>query len=420
MSSYTRSIAVLLSLVVTASVAAGTVGGAGGVGVATATTQDPTDEVTELSECRQVTESGRYVLTQDLQTNETCVRIMADDVTIDGNGHTITGADDSATAVRVRAALDPELAEPTDNATVTNLTTMNADIVWENGDTGTVDGVSLTNGSVDLGMTSQGRVLDSHVEHGEVTARMGADNVTVRNTSLVDAGVGLGSFVRDVLVTGVSGDGATVAVHESEDVTIRDNELTEVYLSGATNVTIADNRPDDAGRFGVWIASISAKDVTVTGNTITGNTANASQSAGIRAQSVHTLTVTNNEIAGNENGIVVLDITNRERTTTVCGDRQTEVIEGSVEVHGNDLSENSNGVVNHDGEIVVHAVQNYWGADGPSSTTGEPLEDPQTDTLADGDGSAVSEDPDDPGVSNVRFDPWLDQSPVTNETNTDA
>lgn len=61
----------------------------------------------------------------------------------------------------------------------------------------------------------------------------------------------------------------------------------------------------------------------------------------------------------------------------------------------------------------VTAVGNYWGAaNGPSSygDPDDPYEDPDTGRPADGDGDAVSESLD-PGVSNVRFDPFL-QGPV--------
>lgn len=76
---------------------------------------------------------------------------------------------------------------------------------------------------------------------------------------------------------------------------------------------------------------------------------------------------------------------------------------------------------------VVDAVDNYWGAaDGPSSlrhethfedgrwerryeTPESPFADPETGRLADGDGDAISES-EDPGVSNVRFDPYHESS----------
>ncbi|WP_255170519.1 right-handed parallel beta-helix repeat-containing protein [Natrononativus amylolyticus] len=61
-------------------------------------------------------------------------------------------------------------------------------------------------------------------------------------------------------------------------------------------------------------------------------------------------------------------------------------------------------------EGVVLAVDNYWGAaNGPSSfgDPPEPYADPETGRPADGDGDAVSQSLE-PGVSNVRFDPFLE------------
>ena len=46
----------------------------------------------------------------------------------------------------------------------------------------------------------------------------------------------------------------------------------------------------------------------------------------------------------------------------------------------------------------------------PSSPGAEPLEDPETGALADGSGDAVSRG-DEGGVSNVRFDPFLEAPP---------
>jgi len=60
---------------------------------------------------------------------------------------------------------------------------------------------------------------------------------------------------------------------------------------------------------------------------------------------------------------------------------------------------------------VTDAIENYWGvANGPSSfgDPSTPLTDPETGRPADGDGDAVSESLD-PGVSNIRFDPFLEE-----------
>ena len=61
--------------------------------------------------------------------------------------------------------------------------------------------------------------------------------------------------------------------------------------------------------------------------------------------------------------------------------------------------------------FVASTTNNYWGAaDGPSSPRTVALEDPETGALADGSGDAVSRG-DEEGVSNVRFDPFLEAPP---------
>lgn len=82
-----------------------------------------------------------------------------------------------------------------------------------------------------------------------------------------------------------------------------------------------------------------------------------------------------------------------------------------VQIHDNNLGGNVEyGVYNHESNGVVNATGNYWGeSSGPSSNGSDadaPFEDPNSGAIASGNGSAVSEGPK-PGVSNVRFDPYV-------------
>jgi hypothetical protein len=47
--------------------------------------------VTNIDSCHTITQSGSFKLTKNLQANGTCLIVAADFVTIDLNGHTITG-----------------------------------------------------------------------------------------------------------------------------------------------------------------------------------------------------------------------------------------------------------------------------------------------------------------------------------------
>lgn len=104
------------------------------------------------------------------------------------------------------------------------------------------------------------------------------------------------------------------------------------------------------------------------------------------------------------------------------GAQHTAVFTAGHEYHDNVICRNdSYGLQNEDTdeepyprlEDVVEATENYWGAaNGPSSygDPAEPFTDPETGRPADGDGDAISESLD-PGVANVRFDPFLESAP---------
>jgi len=71
-----------------------------------------------------------------------------------------------------------------------------------------------------------------------------------------------------------------------------------------------------------------------------------------------------------------------------------------LEVSQNSFSGNDHGLA-YFGSLPLVAIHNWWGdANGPSGGA----EDPETGTIADGNGDSVSD--------NVRFDPWLDSEPV--------
>lgn len=372
--------------------------------------------VTPVDSCGVIDEPGQYELTSDLESDSTCIRIAAPDVTLDGNGHTITGTGDAAdTAVLVRAT---DAGTFPHGATVRDIHVED----WERGvafrlvEDASVQNVTATNASIVLNHVDGGTVAGSQVEDGAISA-VASWNVEVRDSTLQNASVELGSFVHGATVSGVDGNGATVSVVRSDNVTVRDSNLAGVALSDVDDVTVANNGPDGIGQFGVWVSSLGAGTVTITGNHVTGNVDDGATSAerehavGIRADAVHNLTVTDNRIEGNDVGVRVVSVAHRTTEEEVCGETLTRTEEGTVSIHGNSLANNSQGVVN-DGERPVDARNNFWGAGGPSSTTSEPLEDPETGAVADGDGSSVSETPHTAGVSNVRFDPWLDNDPT--------
>lgn len=401
----------LASSVVTASLLAP------GIAVAAMDGGSSSTTATAVDSCRVIDEPGYYELTTDLENDSTCIRIAASNVTLDGNGHTITGTSETAdTAVLVRQDDDGGVPE---NVTVQNLHVED----WERGvafrlaNDAAVRNVTATNASIVLNHVDRGTVTESGVRNGTISATTSWD-VVVRNTTLHQSSVELGSFVHGATVRGIDGDGASVSVVSSDNVTVHESNLSGISLSDVDDTVIAHNSPDETGRFGVWIDSLGAGTVTITGNTITGNVGDGDHTEGIRADAVHDLSVIDNRIVGNDVGVRVVSVADQTTHEEVCGEMVTRTDEGTVEIHGNDLSNNTQGVVN-EGDRTVNTTDNYWGPGGPSSATIEPLEDPETGALADGDGSTVTEEPHAHGVSNVRFDPWLGQSPTAGDSSGD-
>lgn len=80
-------------------------------------------ERTEITECTTITESGSYVLADDLETapESACITVRASDVLIDGRGHSITGPNGQGVE-GVGVLVQPPGDESISNVTVTDLT----------------------------------------------------------------------------------------------------------------------------------------------------------------------------------------------------------------------------------------------------------------------------------------------------------
>lgn len=382
MISQSRILAVVLTLIVALSAAplsAGSVHGFPGIDGAspaasgTSSTSATADHVTEVDSCGDITEPGHYRLTSDLESSETCIRIGASNVTLDGDGHTVSTTDRHSPAVEING----------DHVTVTNLTVT--------GGSG-IQAIETRNTTI-----RDSRIVDTQIE------LVGVDHV-VENTTLDHSQVYFNN-VDNATATGLDGDHAEVIGSDSHTVTVRDSNLHHVKFDDTVAVTIANNSPDATESFSIHLAFM-AKGRTphvVTNNTITGNSGDGHEGTGLRVTSVHKLSVTNNRIVGNDVGI------------SIDGMMDQDCIPGRVDVHGNSLANNTEYGISYARDGTINATSNYWGPDGPSSVTTHDLEDPHTGTLADGDGSAVSANPENETVSNVHFDPWLDHDP-TNET----
>lgn len=154
---------------------------------------------TEITSCTDITEPGTYTLPTDIQntSDETCIEIEANDVVLDGGGHTITGPGDSG---------------------------------------------------VGIGLGQATTVRNTQVENWDVGFEDGGDNVRFANVTVADNRVGM----RLLFVHGIDADNLTLIDNEAEgmylsressdgvfrDLTVRRNGVGVWFDEGAGNHTI--------------------------------------------------------------------------------------------------------------------------------------------------------------------------------------
>ena len=165
----------------------------------TAATTQPVDE------CGTISEAGSYELTANVSgpANDTCIRIEASDVVLDGNGYTITGTDDgnaTGTAILVSASEADQL----DNVTVRNARVAN----WATG----VAYRDVTNSSIST-------VTVTGSQSGLVLTE--SSQITIRNTTATGNDDGI--LTRDVTDS------------TFHDTAVRANDGTGLYTSNDFN-----------------------------------------------------------------------------------------------------------------------------------------------------------------------------------------
>lgn len=240
-------------------------------------------DIRPVPECMEIDTSGRYRLADDVvaEGEVACVRVTADDVTLDGGGRTVDGGGSAAYAVRVRNA--------------TNVTVRDVRV------TGATTGISFWNAT---GGTVEDVVAVENFRYG---VRLWRANETA--LSGVDASRNLFAGVRFDKTQGARVDdsiarqnGAGVSVGASrgstiEGTTVEGNTL-GVELAGATNTSLVGNAAE-ANDIGVIVAvswSTSIEDNTVRGNT-----------DGIRLVDASDTLVRGNRLSDNDFGLFVED-----------------------------------------------------------------------------------------------------------------
>ena len=386
-------LAVVMALLVSGTVAVATVQNA---------SAGNTDGSHEISECTTIDEPGEYEVVADItnESTERCIEISADNVTLEGNGHTIDGVNVEGTGVEAYG----------DNVTIRNVSV-----------TGFAAGVLMYGPGVDPGTRT---LTESRIFGNDDGVQVGGPDYVINNTIEDNEGYGVTSVRADTVVVrnNVVVDNGDVGVNlELSSGTLVDNRIAGNAGGGVhanlghrvqenVQITSKNNVIVDNGAFGVDVEEVTFSS---TGDRIVDNDGPGIATFGI-------LTVDNATVVDNDgDGIKVGSNTLKElRTQFVVTDSEVKANAGDGiflgttrafgggEVHGSVIADNDGLGVNNTMSYVVNATGNDWGSDdGPSSPDDEdaPFEDPKTGALADGSGDQVSEFPNQPGVSNVHF-----------------
>jgi hypothetical protein len=335
----------------------------------------------------------------------------------DADGATVSGlnATDVSVGVSVGSSADVTVADSTFERVGESAVT-----VRNSGDA-TVGGLDVTNGSTGVEVLAAGGDEVSDVVVRDVTARNLTDGVRVG----VSEGATLsGLALSDLDIAGTdrgvdlsaSGDSllANVTVEGSAVVDSAERGVGVSTLDGIArvrNVVLADltvEGPGSGEGIGLSAQAGEVRDVTLENSSI------ASHEVGVFVSNddavLRNATAFRNRITNNTIGVGIDESGPRSNTGDVAV-RQNLVSDSTdvgvlvgddtdvdgVRVTRNVIRGNGFGVRN-EGNGVLAAWLNYWGADsGPSTASG--VVDPVTGTSVDGDGDAVS--------SAVRFDPWL-------------
>lgn len=188
-------------------------------------------QVREIDSCTEITESGRYVLTEDLEASGgVCLVISADDVLLDGVGHTISNG--RGTGVAVGAYSDPGFS----NVTVQNLTITNL-------------GAGITQGN-----TTGGEVRNVTVKQcGNGLWFDQSHDIDVRENEISNNGRGI-----------VNTEHSTGNVFRSNTVTDNARGGINIWDTG-TDTRLVRNRVTDNGTNGIVIAE-GSNNCRLTGN----------------------------------------------------------------------------------------------------------------------------------------------------------
>ena len=250
---------------------------------------------TAIDSCTTITESGRYVLTQDVEnaTDDTCIEIRTSDVVLNGNGHTIDGDQNASTFNAFQNATNETGTHPDmpdwknigitvnasgslSNVTVQQLTVTDwfFGVYYNNVTQGTIQNVTISGSGDGLSLydTTEILVTDNTLEENIGTAFIGDGvNSTEFRSNAVESnadGVLFYNSVRNR--TGFVGYDGPVTNNAIVNNTIRSNGLDGVFIDTGQNNSIIENTISN-NEFNGILVSYNSNDNTIAGNQLSGN-----------------------------------------------------------------------------------------------------------------------------------------------------
>lgn len=320
---------------------------------------------TPVSSCTDISSSGVYELQSDITNSnqQYCFNVTADDVVLDGNGHTVDGVGvDFTYAIYVWSS---------DNVTIRNfeITEWTFGIFHRDSDVGTITANTLQNNTEDgiaLVVSSDENTIaeNTAVENGGMGVEIeqsSANNVVRGNNLSANFAGGVSIFDgNDNLIvdnTVVANEGTGISAGPAADRTvIRNNDVTDNVLHGiqvirSAGSVIDQNEVTENAEFAYpkGIDIVDAHDTAITDNTVTRN-----GGIGVHIES-RTGPATQNHVRSNivsdneQDGIAVINATNNTvevnvvRRNALSGirldrSRETLVVE-------NNASENTVGIM---------------------------------------------------------------------------
>jgi parallel beta-helix repeat protein len=329
--------------------------GASVLGISLSSSKVAADSI-EITDCTTIDEPGEYVLSDDLSSStDYCLLIYAEDVTIDGQGHTLSG-DGTGKGIVVDA----------DGLTVRNLTVTNFE-----------DGIYST----DIGghkTTLEDSVVTANETGVELTR---VSEFDVDNSIITDNGTGIADTA-----------GSQIAVAQS---TLTRNN-TAVSTSFGNSVELSKSSITENGR-GILTGEGEFRD-----STIAHNDGNGISLIGFpQGSGLGSATIVGNEIRDNSGVGIEIGYCNADvRKNTISHNQNGVFLTYGGGLGGypseyvfskNNIDDNEEFGIQHQGERpVAVATCNYWGhATGPQHEN-NPRKNPKGDRVSD----------------NVTFIPW--------------